>query len=193
MINSDLLLIEKLKNGDNEAFDTLFREYYAKLVCFAQNFSIDQDDAKGIVQELFIKLWERRKQLSVKSSLKSYLYQSVRNACINYLNHQKVEVKRQARIQLPTKIEFIDQIETSELEHEIYQIIESLPVQCKKIFILSRFEDLKYSEIGEKLGISPRTVEVQIGRALKILKNKLKDHFVIILIIISLETLFVFL
>jgi RNA polymerase sigma-70 factor (ECF subfamily) len=137
------------------------------------------DVAEEIVQEVFIKLWERREELEFNSSVKSYLFRAVHNTSLNYLRHLKVrEEHRQyaeERHQL-LSMEYSDGLEEKELENRIWDAIGRLPEQCARIFQMSRFEGLKYREIADKLGISPKTVEVQMGKALRRLREDLKDY-----------------
>ncbi len=173
---SDQAVINALKEGNTGVFEQLFKHYYDPLCRFAATMLPATEDAEGIVQELFLHLWEKRSQLFITSSLKSYLYRSTRNKCLNHLKHLKVRDKY-LQEKLYVQSEAVEMPEESEnLEGQIYQAIASLPNRCREIFELSRFEGLKYREIAEVLEISPKTVEVQMGKALKVLREKLKSH-----------------
>lgn len=137
------------------------------------------ETAKEIVQELFVALYENRKSLLITISLKSYLYQSVRNRCLNHLKHLQVDRRHMENLKLNQEssedLEAI--IEKGELEARIFQIISNLPPRCQVIFKKSRVNGMKNSEIAKHLDISKRTVETQISNALKVLREKLgKDY-----------------
>lgn len=138
------------------------------------------DIAREIVQDLFVKLYEKRLSISIDVSVKSYLYRSVYNSCINYLNQRNMHEKHIRNISFEKeKEEDTDpenEIMAVDLQRKIYEIIENLPAKCRKIFKMNRFEGLKNEEIAQILNLSKRTVETQISKALKILKNKLSDY-----------------
>jgi RNA polymerase sigma-70 factor (ECF subfamily) len=167
--------IEAIRQGDASIFQVIFNEYYPVLTVFAQKYLHDLDLAKEVVQDMFVQLYEKRESLTIQISLKSYLYQSVRNGCLNRIKQEKTherhheEIKKTAREQA----DLTDQMETSELEQNIYRIISNLPPKCKEIFLLSRQDDLSNREISEKFNISIRTVENQITTALKTLRESI--------------------
>lgn len=158
----------------------MFRQYYAVLVVYALKYVSDMDIAREIVQDLFVKLYEKRLSISIDVSVKSYLYRSVYNSCINYLNQRNMHEKHIRNISFEKeKEEDTDpenEIMAVDLQRKIYEIIENLPAKCRKIFKMNRFEGLKNEEIAQILNLSKRTVETQISKALKILKNKLSDY-----------------
>ena len=172
-------------NMDKRAFEELFRSFFPSLVFFAQKFVPDQDTAKEIVHNVFINLWEKRRQVDSTSSLKSYLFTSVHNRCLNYIRDQKKFDKDETIFQRLDSSDFtdgVDRLETQELEQRIYDALQALPEKCREVFMLNRFEGLKYAEIGEKLGISVKTVETQMSKALKILREKLIDYLGLIIL-----------
>lgn len=175
MKKSESHIIKGLKSGQESAYDLLFQEYYRPLTVFAHGYVQDLDAGKEIVQDLFVHLYEKRKNLLISTSLKSYLYQSVRNRCLNYIKHQQVQKNHHDRMNPgPDRSDDLEeQILEVELEHRIFQIVEQLAPQCRKIFNMSRVSGFSNAEIAEKLGISKRTVETQISNALKILRKKL--------------------
>ncbi len=161
--------------GDRHAFDALFRSHYRPLCAFAMQYVKDGDKAEDLVQDLFFRLWMDRERTKVTTSLKSYLFQSVRNRCLNAL-------KVQGRVRsLNEEVDDAeDEHNRSEEEHtersaRVHAAIELLPEERKKVFKLSRHEGLKYHEIAERLGISVKTVENQMGKALKTLREELAD------------------
>lgn len=173
-------LLQKIKNNDNFAFDEIFRQYYKQLCYFSFKIVQNNDIAEEIVQDLFVHLWEKRKDLNINTSLKSYLYRSVHNNSVRQFKKEKLHESLEDYHNKPES--FSSAIEQAETENYIYNTIEKLPEQCRKIFKMSRFEDLKYREIAEKLNLSIKTVETQMSRALKFLSKNLQ-HLIKILII----------
>jgi len=170
--------LDDLKTGDIRLYESLFREYYKPLVVHAMKYVKDMDAAKEIVQEFFVRLYEKRNSLVIDTSLKSYFYRAVYNSCINYISHMEMRSRHIKNLSLQSENEFSDhQMEAMELQNRIYKSVEDMPNQCKRIFKLNRFEGLRNEEIAAKLGISKRTVETQISKALKILRKKLADYF----------------
>ena len=174
---SDQEILQKLKRGNKDIFESLFRTYHQPLSVYAASIISSQEDGEEIVQDLFFHLWEKRSQLNISSSLKSYLYRAVRNRCLNFIKHQKVKEKyRQDALQNYSEMISISEEEPSDLPIKIQQAIGKLPNRCREIFELSRFEGLKYREIADVLGISPKTVEVQMGKALRELRKALAAY-----------------
>ncbi len=139
---------------DKRAFEELFRSFFPSLVLFAQKYVPDQDTAKEIVHNVFINLWEKRQQVDTGSPLKSYLFTSVHNRCLNYIRDQKKFDKDETRFERLDSTQFsdgVDRLEEQELEQRIYDALQALPEKCREIFMLNRFEGLKYAEIAEKL------------------------------------------
>lgn len=171
--NTEQTIFERIQNDDYKAFETTFREHYVHLVAFANTILHDIENAENIVQETFVKLWENRKKYKI-SSLKGYLMVAVRNSCHNEIKRIKNQQKYQLSI---AKEDTIQQFNYSDsrVMNKIIQIINQLPEQRKKIFKLNRLDGLKYREIAEKLNISPKTVEIQMGKALKFLRENLVE------------------
>ncbi|MFA8436306.1 MAG: RNA polymerase sigma-70 factor [Marinifilaceae bacterium] len=169
----------QLVNIKNEKdLEFLFTTYYAALTAFANKYTGDLDVSRELVQEFFIYLFEKREQLQIEQSVKSYLYQAVRNRCLNYLKKQKTEMQQKEDYRneaYEDRVDFHDEIECVEFEQQIHSLIESLPDACKNIFKMSRFEGIKNDEIAQQLNISKRTVETQISKALKILRTEVKQ------------------
>ncbi|HLN21323.1 MAG TPA: RNA polymerase sigma-70 factor [Bacteroidales bacterium] len=168
----------RIRKGDVKEFESLFRSSYASLVRYAKVLIKDHDTAEEIVQDLFVKLWQDRMNLTIESSLNGYLFRSVHNRCLHYLNHLKVVEKyseemsnRQPEIQeSPAEI-----LQFAELQGKIAGILEKLPERCGQIFYMNRFEGLRYSEIAEKLSVSVKTVEANMGKALKEFRKQLAE------------------
>jgi RNA polymerase sigma-70 factor (ECF subfamily) len=172
---------------DKRSFEELFRSFFPSLVLFAQKYVPDQDTAKEIVHNVFINLWEKRQQVDTGSPLKSYLFTSVHNRCLNYIRDQKKFDKDDTIFQRLDSTDFsdgVDRLEEQELEQRIYDALQSLPEKCREIFMMNRFDGLKYAEIAEKQGISVKTVETQMSKALKILREKLIDYLGMIILFI---------
>jgi RNA polymerase sigma-70 factor (ECF subfamily) len=176
----------KLIGGNEGVFEQIFNMYYSPLVYFAKEYVIFEDQAREIVQEAFIKLWEKRQSLSPDSNIKAYLYVTTRNLCLNYLDHIRVGQKfkrMKEREMLTYEINRIalhdptaEYLITSELESRIEELIDELPERNQKVFRMHRFDNMKYSEIAQKLNISVKAVEAHISRAIKHLRNHLKDY-----------------
>jgi len=168
-------MIKGLRSGRDSAYEELFKEFYKPLTVFANSYVKDLETGKEIVQDLFVHLYEKRRTLVISTSLKSYLYQSVRNRCLNHLKHQQVQKMHhdQMKPELDSTDNLEDKIRENELEHMVSKVVDQLPPRCKRIFIMSRVTGLSNGEIAEQLEISKRTVETQISNALKVLREKL--------------------
>lgn len=176
-LRDDKELYEKLKQGDGPAFKVLFQKFYAPLCHYAYQLLHDNEMAEETVQELFVHVWEKRASLTIETSVKHYLFRSVRNQCLNQLEHQKVRKQYASKI-MASSAQEIDP-EQSYLEVDLMQRIEksiaSLPPKRQEIFRLSREQGLKYQEIADRLNLSVKTVEAQMGQALKHLRDHLKE------------------
>ena len=186
-ISVDQLIIT-LKSGDITAFEMLFRTYYQPLCNYAYTFVQDRDEAEEIVQSTFLNVWEKRDNLSIHTGVKPYLYAMVRNASLNVLKHEKIK-QQHVTMELAVAERSVESVTrtviASELETKIYKAMDKLPEQCRLVFKLSRFEELKYSEIAEQLDISIKTVENQMGKALKIMRDQLKDYLPLLIILMN--------
>lgn len=173
----DLLLWSKVKSGDAEAFEMLFKKYYPQLCILSRRYTNNMNDAREVVQKLFIYLWENRDELTVNFSFRSYLYRAVKYNSIRYIeNDKKAGIRMDVIPETDQSREFFDHIEYAELQGKILETINNLPDQCKNVFMLSRFEQLKYAEIAAKLNLSVKTVESHITKALRILHENLNDY-----------------
>lgn len=179
------LQTENLSLGDITAFEMLFRTYYQPLCNYAYTFLQDREDAEEVVQSTFLLVWEKKDVLAIRTSVRPYLYAMVRNACLNVIKHEKIK-QRHAGEELALADRSHDSVShtvaSNELEYRIKEAMEALPEQCRMVFKLSRFEELKYSEIAAQLSISVKTVENHMGKALKIMREQLKDYLPLIIV-----------
>lgn len=182
---SETTIIQQLIAGDNTAFESIFREHYPILVGFAGKFVEEHAVAEELVQELFVQIWEKRENLHLSGSLKSYLFTSVRNSALNHLKHLKVRKGYQDyMVARETPQGEKNPIEAAELASRIDQAVKSLPERCREVFVLSRQEGLTYGEIADRMEISKKTVEVQMGKALRNLRSHLKAWLPLLLLIL---------
>ena len=168
-------------------FEILFREYFTGLTLFARKYTGDTDSAKEIVHSVFIRIWENRSSFEWDKPAKSYLFTSVYNRSLNFVRDNKRFVRQDdipVQASLAGEGAFDHVLETTELEHRIEIALDKLPPKCREIFELSRFSNKKYTEIAAQLGISVKTVETQMSRALHVLKAELKDYLTVIILIL---------
>lgn len=174
-----------IPNLDKKTFEALFKQNYRAMCMYGQNFVHDTDVVEDIVHDIFVNLWDKRDTIQEEKSVKSYLFRSVHNRCLNYIRDTKKFVDSE---EYDNQVEIIisednnESYETAELEVRIKDAIDSLPEKCREVFLKSRVDELKYSEIAEILNISIKTVENQISKALKILREKLGDYLPVILL-----------
>ncbi len=185
-------LARAIQLGDEAAFEAVFRRWYEPLCHYACRLADgDMDEAEDLVQQAFVKLWEYRAKLQVTWSLKAYLYKSVHNACLNRLRSRQVQSKYlDFTAQQPDTMLTQPDDTTPELRERFQRALDSLPPQCRHVFELSRFEALKYREIADQLGISIKTVETQMGKALRVLRVQLADYLVTLIGVLSIWKLF---
>ncbi len=177
--DQDLELFQLVKSDNLQAYEDLFRRYYQELYRFAYSYLRDQVPAEEMAQEVFLYMWEKREQIEIKTTLKTYLYSAVKNKCLNYI---KYEVPRKHELEeshlalmtvsQPEKVE-----DSEKLKRHISTAIDELPTKCRQIFVLSRNAGLTYEEIAEEMEISIKTVENQMSIALKKLRESLKPLY----------------
>ena len=188
-------LIIGINQRDSISFQQLYEQYYAALCVYAGQFTRSKEIAEEIVQDVFLKLWEHQGRLTISDSLKSYLYTAVRNQCLDHLKHLQVVHKfdeyyshllKEAEDLYVFSQESGDAILiASELEKSVKEAIDSLPEQCRKIFMMSRFDGLKHQVIADNLGVTINTVHRQISIALEKLRVSLKRYFTLFLLLLK--------
>lgn len=181
-------MLLSVQEGKESAFEMIFRTYYQPLCRYAYSFLSDKEEAEEVVQSTFIQVWEKRTGLAIQTSFKSYLYRMVRNACLNVIKHEKVKQQYAAyEVSFGESVResVHETIDGNELENKILEAMKHLPEQCRIVFQLSRFEELKYAEIAEQLQISVKTVENQMGKALKIMRQQLKEYLPLLIIFLN--------
>lgn len=158
-------------------FEQLFKSHFKALYGYAYTILNDDVMAEEVVQNVFCRLWEKREQIAINQSAKAYLYRAVYNESLNYLKHQRVKAgyQQHAARNAGTAESAAAPMVHSELQQQLAKALNELPEQCRTIFQKSRFEELKYREIAEEMGLSIKTVENQMGKALKILRSRLID------------------
>jgi RNA polymerase sigma-70 factor, ECF subfamily len=177
----------RIRSGDEKAFEYLFKSYYSLLCGYAYDLLKNDEMAEEAVQETMIRIWENRMKLDIKTSVKAYLYRSVHNHCVNVINRIKIEKKHSGRYHEDMKQDLkVDNINYPQIdlvphiydgiEKDIEAAIQSLPEQCRKIFNMSRFDRMTYKEIATELNISVNTVKTQLRRALEKIRDSIKPN-----------------
>lgn len=185
--NTEREVAERIAGGDESALADLFRQHYSNLCRTAYRIlgAKHQNSAEDIVQEVFLTLWRRHAQLNVQDSLEGYLHRSVVNRALNYLRDRKIITGDDAvdeQLEAPD-VSALQQLEAEELESAVVQAIDALPERTRLVFVLSRFELLSQREIAERMSISTKTVENQMSRALRLLRQSLARFLVLYLLV----------
>ncbi|GAA4454381.1 RNA polymerase sigma-70 factor [Nibrella saemangeumensis] len=181
---SDQEILTAIQQGNERVYETVFRQHYKPLCQYGYNFLKDWDDTEEVVQSVFLTIWEKRDGLEITSSLKSYLYRAVHNRCLNRIKHLAVQAEHQQHVSAEMGQAFeapMQSLLAGELSERLQAAIQRLPEQCRLVFTMSRFDELKYQDIADQLGISIKTVENQIGKALRILRTELAEYLAIFL------------
>ncbi|GAA4304665.1 RNA polymerase sigma-70 factor [Aestuariibaculum suncheonense] len=172
-VNNDLLC--DFKKGNKVAFKKIYVLYYQDLCCWINSYTKDKDLAEDLVQNAFLKLWEQRGKLAINDNIKSYLFKLVYNSFLDKIRRDNIFNKKIEEIRYSHIIASMD--EDQDIQEKrlniLKQSIDDLPKKCKEVFILSKYDGLKYQQIADQLGISKNTVEVQISKAYKILRKSL--------------------
>ena len=183
LMDNDAAGIAFTNAGNPALFEDIFKTHFSGLHAYAYSVVKDAAAAEEIVQNVFYKLWERKNNVKIEQSVAAYLYRAVYNDSLNYLRHNKVKAAHQTYTTRNTEEgnHATDPASLRELQQKIDTSINELPEQCRTIFQMSRFEDLTYRSIADKLGISVKTVENQMGKALRVLRTKLIDYLPVLL------------
>jgi RNA polymerase sigma-70 factor (ECF subfamily) len=169
-------IITAIREGNAVAFQYVFDTCYESLCAYAYTLLRDASEAEDTVQSMFMKLWEKRDTLEIKQSVRSYLFRAVYNQCLNQIEHRAVQSRHRAFSQSEVGDSVHDpDVFPEELEEKVRVAVDNLPPQCKKIFVMSRFDGLRYPEISSRLNLSVNTIQNQICKALKLLREELKD------------------
>lgn len=193
------VVLQEIKNGNNQAFEFLFKSYYPRLRGYAIRFVNDEEAVRDIIQESFLKFWEKRFLIEAVS-ISSLLFAMVRNACLNYLKH--LQVVEQCNIGSLDSIEgkeelyYIDFKQTpectllyKELQEQVDAVIHTLPDRCREVFMMSRFDKMKNREIAETLQISTTAVEKHLSKAMGQFYRYFKDKYPVDIYIVILAWL----
>lgn len=171
----DRTLLARIRGGDQASFDVIFRRYYAPLVGVVDGMLRQRAVAEEVVQDVMLELWRRRETIAVEESLRAYLFQAARNRALNHVRRERVEQRGEpfARGESTTAPSGVAVLVEQELGAAIKRALDALPAPHREVFDLSRTQGLKYSEIATVLGVSVKTVEARMGRALKSLREQL--------------------
>ncbi|TKG94949.1 RNA polymerase sigma-70 factor [Puteibacter caeruleilacunae] len=179
MDNFDIKCACKLRNGDLEAFRTLFDNYYQSLCVYACNQGVDEKTAEDVVQEVFLNIWEKRSKVKIEESVKAYLFNSVRNRLYNLFKRDKIKAGILIKLKYDSQFDYSEnEYEQDEFRSILFKCIDELPPRCGEVFSLSRFEKEKQSVIAAKLGVSVNTVKAQLGKALSLVRACLDSKYV---------------
>lgn len=185
MLNYEEALTESeaISRGNTAVFEAVFKHWYSPLCRYATSLCGDEAEAEDLVQQTFVRIWEHRRKIDIRLSLKSYLYRSVYHQHLDRERHRKVQHKhRQYSEAVAESLSADSSYAFTELGLRFSEAMKQLPEQCGLVFRLSRFESLRYKEIAEVLGISAKTVENHMGKALRILRDELADYLPVFLL-----------
>jgi RNA polymerase sigma-70 factor (ECF subfamily) len=184
------LNIPLLRKGDKKAYEAVYDEFFGVLYHLCLNYLHDEKVAEELVQDTFMKLWEIRETLNDQINIRNFLYTITKNNCLNYLRNQKISLKHQENmkyLEMQFNYEALERLgnylQFEELREKIDEAISKLPAEVIETFKLSRFEELSYREIAEQQGISIKTVEARISKALRILRVELRDYLPMVYLI----------
>lgn len=181
-MDKDFSVFERIRQGDEFAFELLFKKYYLRLCHYVYKYADSMPDAEELVQDTFLSIWEKRESIIITTSIKSYIYQSVKNRGLNAIRNRNrrnthLTVINNTKAQTP---EALDSLNVEDINDKLFTALDQLPPRCKSIFEMSRIQGLKHKEIAAQMNIKIKTVENQIGIALKYLKVHLSEylHFI---------------
>ena len=180
-------IVESLQQGDEHAFELLFKMYFTKLCVYANHYLHNKEESENIVKDSFVKIWEKRKELLIDTSLAGYLYTTVRNYAINHLQRERrktaflksanEDFEQEYDAFLACTDEYpVANLILQDINDRVRKVVNTLPPQCREVFMMSRFEMLSHEEISERTGITIATIKTQIVRALAKLRIELADY-----------------
>jgi RNA polymerase sigma-70 factor (ECF subfamily) len=172
---TDRELLDRLRQGDRDAFDTIFRAHYPSVVAMAERIAGERAVAEELGQDVMLELWRRRESVSVDESLRAYLVRAARNRALNHLRHERMKVRTApfAAGETVSAPEAPARLVEAEIDAAVREAVSALPERCREVFELSRGAGLRYTEIAGVMGISVKTVEAQMGKALRMLRARL--------------------
>lgn len=183
---NDEIIWKKIKQKDSKAFESYYKQHYKAFFLMACKYLKDSLLAAETVNDVFIKIWEDSEKLTITTSLKAYIYKAIINRSINELNKQKTQARQLTNFNLIANESYeLQQMEENELRVKLYAAIDQLPDQCRKVFEMSRFEEMKQQEIADKLGISIKTVKNHITYALKEISRSVDKFMILLLLVIK--------
>ena len=185
---TDEELLSLLVTDGESAIDLIFRKYYTFLCKSVYRIIPDGQITEDLAQEVFYEVWKKRDKLKITASLKAYLKRAALNKALNYIRDQKIDFRNApAKEELISKQDsIVQELAADNLQQEINAAIDNLPERCRLVFVLSRFEEMSYQQIADQLGISIKTVENQISKALKSLRVALAEHLPLGLLLLVL-------
>lgn len=174
-------------NDDIDAFKKLFFSFYPSLCIFAGRYICSHETCEDIVQETFLKLWKKRKEIEISSSFRNFLITTVKNNCMDYLRQESARYNyTQKYMEVPLRNDTPEEIYTiRELEHLLQAALKKMPENSRIAYEMSRLKDMSYTEIAQEMSVSPRTVESYISKALTVLRLEMKDYFLFILLFLK--------
>jgi len=175
-----------LERSDKYQLEKLFANHYTAVLLYCISIVKDKDDAEDIVQRAFISLWRKMDSIDFHTSARAYLYRSVYHASLDWIKHQKVRKRYENEVKNNNPVVHTVNNEEKDLAGKIGAAINDLPDQCRRIFKMNRYDQLRYKDIAETLHISEKTVEKHMVKALRILRQRLKDHLPVILLLLNL-------
>lgn len=171
-------LLSRIRKGDQKAFRVLFDRYYRELLGTAINLLKNEDRGKDVVQDVLLQIWKNRAKLEIRTSMGAYLKRSVINRSLNQIKYQKAFVDEEILHEKPQSASDspVEQMAYQELEVALKAALDSLPERCRLVFVMKRLEGMSHKEISDTLGISPKTIENQMTKALKALRKALQRY-----------------
>lgn len=188
----------RFKNGDELAFEKIFKANYNRITGFCNQFIYDIDNAGSIAQEVFLNLWLNREKVESINGIRAFLYTFAKSGCLNYLRHRRIVSRYEDKYLQEREDDLnreilesfnLDALEFSELEALIQKAINDLPEKCRQVFVMSRFDGKMNKEIADELNISVKAVEANMTRALKALRISLADYLPVVLLEVIIHRL----